>query len=122
MWSPYHNLYVIRKDKFYSVFIKTAKLKGILNSLEGIISTGNCTYRNRVGYPTISIVIVHSDKGNFAIQNKHTTFNEINHIEIEVSKKDEQKNWYLEFMMHLASQLSWELILLEEDETLIWKS
>lgn len=120
MWSPYHYLFIIRKDKLYSTANNTSELKTILNSFEEITSTGNLTYRNKKQYPSISILIVKSVQGNFSIKDEHTTFSQINHIEVETSKNDTQKESYLKFMINLASKLNWELILSEDEETLIW--
>jgi len=126
MWSPYHYLYKIRKDKLYSGSIKTSELKKILNSFDEIISTGELYFRNKEQFPVISMLIVNSKNGNFAIKDDKTTFEKINLIEIETSKKEDQKGWYLKFMIKIAARLNWELILSEDDheneEVLIWKN
>jgi len=125
MWSPYHYLYEIRKDKLYSGSIKTSELKTILKSLNEISPTGELTYINKEQYPPIKILIVDSENGNFSIKDDKTTFEEINLVEIEISKEKELKNWYVDFMIKIAAKLNWELILSADDDDnediLIWK-
>ena len=126
MWSPYHYLYKIRKDQSYAGSIKTTELKAILAAFDEITPTGELFFRNKEQYPNISMLIVNSNNGNFAIQDHNTTYEEINLIEIQTSKKEDQKEWYLNFMLKIAKALNWELILSEDDEEneeiLIWKN
>jgi hypothetical protein len=116
MWSTYEHYFQIRKNKNYSEAIDTKRVKSILESIDGIVSNGKLFYKNKKGFPAISITIVKSQNGNFAVQDKNTYFEEINLIDIQSTKEEAKQDWILNLMKTIAKQLNWEVILEEDDD------
>jgi hypothetical protein len=116
MWSTYCHYFQIRKDENYSEAVDTKIVKSIFKSIDGVVANGKLYYKNKKGFPSISIAIVKSKNGNFAIQDKYTYFEEINLIDIQSTKKEVDQEWIMNLMKTIANKLNWEVILETDDD------
>lgn len=117
MWSPYYKYYQIRKDNRYSELIKTEIVKSIILDDKTIVPKGNLMFRNRKGLPWISITLIRTENGSYAVD-KNTDFKEVNLIEVITSRRPEtNEDWYLKMMRTVSKKLNWEIILeIDDDE------
>ncbi len=126
MWSPDYKYYQIRKDHKRSEWVSTERVAAMINGLCDFEKEGILIYKTKKNLPWISVTLIDSKDGNYAI-GADTNFEKINLIEVITSRKPEtNEGWYLAFMRYVAAELNWRVILEsngeEGEELLIYDS
>jgi hypothetical protein len=118
MWSHIYGYYEIRGAADYSVSSDTEEMRAILAGFPELKQAGLISYENAINYPWISLSLVKSNKGNYAVS-ADTWNREFNMIPIVCSKSDNGRVpvTQVSLLIKIAEILNWELIDEEEDES-----
>ncbi|WP_325133352.1 hypothetical protein [Hymenobacter sp.] len=117
MWSHIYGYYEIRGAADYSVSSDTEKMRAILAGFPELKQTGLISYENAINYPWISLSLVKSNKGSYAVF-AETWNRDFNMISVVCSKSENGKvpASQIDLLIKIAGILNWELIDEETDD------